>query len=119
MWFGIPQDRLAQICAVFKKHPSIKEVILYGSRAKGTFKNGSDIDLAFKGDQLDLNIINQIDNQIDDLLLPWSFDLSIYSRIENKDLIDHIDRIGIAIYRRNEPLPHNGKTTSAGPNSKL
>ena len=100
MPFGLPENTLKGICDVFKAYPQIKTVILYGSRAKGTYKPGSDIDLTLKGERLDLNILNRIDNQIDDLLLPWSFDLSIYSRIENKDLIDHIDRVGISIYQQ-------------------
>jgi len=100
MPFGIPANSLTQICAVFEKHTSVQTVILYGSRAKGNFKPGSDIDLTFKGDPLDLITLNRVDNELDDLLLPWMFDLSIYSHIENKDLIDHIDRMGISVYQR-------------------
>ena len=101
MSFGLSSDSLKQICAIFEKYPSVDTVILYGSRAKGNFKNGSDIDLTLKGSQMNQETLNRIDNELDDLLLPWMFDLSIYSNIENPDLIDHIDRVGIRIYQRN------------------
>ena len=105
MPFGLPSDSLKQICAVFEKHPSVDTVILYGSRAKGNFKNGSDIDLTFKGSQLNQETLNRIDDELDDLLLPWMFDLSIYSCIENTDLLDHVDRVGAPIYQRaSEPV---------------
>lgn len=100
MPFGLPDKATEAICSVFKRHQQIDTVILYGSRAKGTYKNGSDIDLTLKGDQIDQRTRNQIDDELDDLLLPWMFDLSIYSDIENPDLIAHIDRIGIPIYQR-------------------
>ncbi|NLJ78852.1 MAG: nucleotidyltransferase domain-containing protein, partial [Tissierellia bacterium] len=71
-----------------------------GSRAKGNYRNGSDIDLALLGKDLDLQYINRIHLDIDELYLPYKLDLVIYSRIENNDLIDHIDRVGIVIYER-------------------
>ena len=70
-----------------------------GSRAKGTYRPGSDIDLTLKGAGLNLKILNRISNELDELLLPYSFDVSIYSQIENRDLIDHIQRVGVVIYR--------------------
>lgn len=101
MPFGLPKETIEQICCVLKNHPQVETVLLYGSRAKGNYKNGSDIDLTFKGEDLNLSILNRIDNELDDLLLPWMFDLSIYSNIKTPDLIDHIDRVGIQIYQRN------------------
>ena len=74
------------------------KVILYGSRAKGNYKNGSDIDLCFFGKDLTKDIIYKIDLVLDDLLLPYSFDLSIYKDLENQELKDHIDRIGTVFY---------------------
>jgi predicted nucleotidyltransferase len=106
MPFGLPDEAVEAICSVFRRHPQIETVMLYGSRAKGNFKNGSDIDLTFKGNRLDQGILNRIDTELDNLLLPWMFDLSIYSTIENKDLIDHINRVGIPIYQR-DALPAN------------
>jgi predicted nucleotidyltransferase len=78
----------------------VDTVLLYGSRAKGTFKDGSDIDLTLKGSGLNLTVLNRIDNELDDLLLPWSFDLSLYAQIQSPELIEHIDRVGIDFYMR-------------------
>jgi predicted nucleotidyltransferase len=67
--------------------------VLYGSRAKGNYKNGSDIDLTLKGKNLNLLILGKIDEQLDDLLLPYTFDLSIYHQISNAELLNHMNRV--------------------------
>jgi predicted nucleotidyltransferase len=85
---------------VFKKYPSVEEAILYGSRAKETHKPGSDIDLALKGESLDLRTINSISLELEGLLLPYTFDLSIYHRINSPELIEHIHRVGKTLYKR-------------------
>lgn len=98
MKYGLNEQIIKQINSVFAHYPEVEQVILYGSRAKGTYKNGSDIDLTLKGNSLDLAIINKISNDIDDLLLPYSFDISIFSQISNADLVDHISRVGVVFY---------------------
>jgi predicted nucleotidyltransferase len=99
--FGIPEKSVGKICGIFAQHPEIDRVILYGSRAKGNFKPGSDIDLTLVGEKIGLDLLFQVDSEIDDLLLPWVIDLSIYFQIKNQDLINHIDRVGQLFYRRN------------------
>ncbi|MFQ5543922.1 MAG: nucleotidyltransferase domain-containing protein [Nitrospiria bacterium] len=98
MKFGLKEHTIEQINAVFSHYPEVEKVILYGSRAKGDFKNGSDIDLTLEGKNLSLSIVHKIGNDLDDLLLPYTFDLSIFNQIDNPDLIDHIKRIGIVFY---------------------
>lgn len=85
MKYGLNEQIIKQINSVFAHYPEVEQVILYGSRAKGTYKNGSDIDLTLKGNSLDLAIINKISSDIDDLLLPYSVDISIFSQISNAD----------------------------------
>jgi predicted nucleotidyltransferase len=75
-------------------HPEIEKAILFGSRAKGNYKPASDIDLTLVGDDLTLTIQQTIENELDDLLLPYKFDISIYHTISSKELLDHIERIG-------------------------
>ena len=104
MKYGLKQHTIAQINSVFACYPEIEQVILYGSRAKGTHKNGSDIDLTLKGHDLNLKAINQISNDLDELLLPYSFDLSIFSQISNADLIDRINRVGVVFYEANQSV---------------
>ena len=98
MNFGLDENVIKKIHRVFVAYPQISKVVIYGSRAMGNYENGSDIDLTFDGSGLTLEIINKIDIDLDDLLLPYSFDLSIYSHIENTDLIAHIERNGKVFY---------------------
>lgn len=97
MRFGLEENTINNIIAVFSGFPEVQEVILYGSRAKGNFKNGSDIDIVVKGDDVDLTVINNISLKLDDLYLPYTFDISVYSQIDNPGLLDHIDRVGIVL----------------------
>ncbi len=100
MEFGLEEKIITKINNVFKKYPQVFEVILYGSRAKGNFKNGSDVDLVLIGNRLDLSLLYKIRNEIDDLLLPYSFDISILNLITNENLLEHINRVGKIFYRK-------------------
>jgi len=84
----------------------VQQAILYGSRAKGNYKEGSDIDLVLIGNE-DLNdrLLARIDMEIDDLLLPYMVDLSILSHITDPDVIDHIRRVGVVFYSRDDNRP--------------
>jgi predicted nucleotidyltransferase len=101
MQFGLSDPVIEKIKDVFIKYPQIEKAILYGSRAKGNFKNGSDIDLTLSGAGLNLNLLYKIETEIDDLLLPYSFDLSILEQISNPGLVEHIARVGIVFYEKN------------------
>lgn len=92
---GLPQETIFKIKNVLKKYFQIERVILYGSRAKGNYKTGSDIDLTLIAPQMTLTELLKIENEIDDLLLPYKVDLSLFHKIDNPDLIDHIQRVGI------------------------
>lgn len=96
--FGLRDETIDKINIVFSKYLQIEKAVLYGSRAKGNFKNGSDIDITFFGKKLNQNILFKIEDEIDDLLLPYSFDLSIFENIENLKLKEHINRVGKVFY---------------------
>jgi len=100
MEYGLKDNVLNKVIDVFKNHKEIEKVIIYGSRAKGNFNNGSDIDLTFLGKDVTLKVLNKTSLELDDLLLPYIFDLSIFNHIKNPDLIDHINRIGKTIYKK-------------------
>lgn len=102
MKFGLSEDTILKINAVFENFPQIEKVIIYGSRAKGNYKNGSDIDLTLTGEDLNLTLINKIETEIDELLLPYTFDISIYHQLENPELISHIERVGKIFYKRSK-----------------
>ncbi|MBD2187944.1 nucleotidyltransferase domain-containing protein [Pseudanabaena mucicola] len=95
--FGLKESTIDKIIAVFAKYPQIHKVILYGSRAKGNYRKGSDIDLTVIG-EITYTDLAKIEDEIDDLFLPYTFDISIFSDIDNQDLIDHINRVGIVFY---------------------
>jgi predicted nucleotidyltransferase len=100
MKFGLKENTIMGIIDVFTSFPEVSNVVLYGSRAKGDFKNGSDIDLVLKGQQLNGYLLNKISLKLDDLYVPYTFDLSIYSDIDNIELLDHINRIGVSFYNK-------------------
>jgi len=95
--FGLKEATINQIISVFSQYSQIHKVLLYGSRAKGNYRNGSDIDLTLIGD-VSYSQLSGIEDKIDDLLLPYSFDISIFSDIDNPDLVDNINRIGVVFY---------------------
>lgn len=99
--YGLKTHTIQAIQSVFEKYPQVQKAILYGSRAKGTFRNGSDIDLTLVGgNDLNVSLLLKIENALEELLLPYKIDLSIFSKIENQELIDHINRIGIVFYEK-------------------
>ncbi len=103
MKYGLPDATIQKICAVLAKFPQVERAVLYGSRAKGDFKNGSDIDLTlYSGADLTLNGLSKIMDELDDLLLPYTIDLSIFHDISDPDVIEHIRRVGVTVYAKQE-----------------
>lgn len=95
MPFGLSDKSYNLIKNVFIFYPQIKEVIIFGSRAMGTEKNGSDIDLALKGNNIRLKDILNIHSDLDNLPLAYQYDLIDYSTIDNIALIEHINKYGV------------------------
>lgn len=98
--FGLSATTVKKICGIFSLHPLVQKAVLYGSRAKGNYKNGSDIDLTLFGMGLGVDELLTISDELDELLLPYSIDLSIFENIDNPSLRDHIERIGVPFYER-------------------
>lgn len=105
MRYGLSDATIQKICATLRRYPQVEQAILYGSRAKGNYKNGSDIDLTLCGSSdLALHLLYKILNDLDDLLLPYTIDLSIYDQIEDPDLIEHIQRVGVTLYEKEKVI---------------
>lgn len=83
---------------MFRRHPEVERAILYGSRAKGNYRAGSDIDLCLIGEKLTLTQRLKIENELDGLLLPYKIDLSLFRALDNPELVDHIRRVGAVFY---------------------
>ena len=98
---GLSQRSLDTLSRIFRKHESLKKVILYGSRAMGNYRNGSDIDITFdvEDDFTDLDLL-RICGELDESDLPYFVDCSIFSKIGNPELLDHIGRVGKVLYER-------------------
>jgi predicted nucleotidyltransferase len=96
----LKQKNISAIQDIFINFPEIDEVILYGSRAKGNYVNGSDIDLSLIGNNLTLHTLLKIEHQIDELYLPYQIDFSLFHRIENPALIEHIKRCGKVFFEK-------------------
>lgn len=96
---GLSKDIFDKMNAVFRNYKEIKSVLLYGSRAMGNFKPASDIDISIVGQEIDLTLQNEIEFALDDLMLPYKFDISIYNTVISPELIEHINRVGIQIYK--------------------
>ncbi len=92
--WGLPVSAVEALQAVFSRHPAIEQVLIYGSRAKGNFRPGSDIDLTICETGLDWAGFQQVEAEIEELNLPYKVDLSLLRQIENEDLLDHIKRLG-------------------------
>lgn len=96
---GLRPDELKRIRAVFRRAPDVAEVRLYGSRAKATCQPGSDIDLALVGVR-DLLRAEAIAEELEELPLPYRFDVKAYDAISYAPLREHIARVGVTLYRR-------------------
>ena len=102
--FGLPVTSVQALQSVLASHARVSRADIYGSRATGRFRPGSDIDISLRGDALTVAELNLIDREMDDLDLPYKVDLSIYHLIEDPALRDHIDRVGCALYEA-QPAP--------------
>lgn len=79
---------------------NIEKAVLYGSRAKGNFKKFSDIDITLIGPSLSRTDLLRLSASFNNSSLPYTADFSIFPKLKNEDLIDHINRQGIIIYEK-------------------
>jgi predicted nucleotidyltransferase len=106
---GLSENAAAQIRGALGRHPEVEKAVLYGSRAKGNYKPGSDVDLTLLGAGLTQTVLGQIQGDLEDGLLPYRFDLSILERITHDGLLDHIRRVGVVFYER-QPAPDQSRS---------
>jgi uncharacterized protein len=97
---GLNGKTVEAICEVFLQHPEIDRALLFGSRAKGTFRPGSDIDLALFGQNLTQKILNRLYEKLDDLPIPYGFSLVLFDKITDPAVAAHIDRVGSVFYEK-------------------
>jgi len=98
--YGLTAIEIENIQSIFSTFEEVSEVIIYGPRAKGYYRNNSDIDLTIKGDNLDLSSMYRMEEKLDDLMLPYKLNLSLVDKIENKDLHAHIQKRGLIFHKK-------------------
>ena len=94
---GLPDADSAAVLAVLMQQPGLEQVLLYGSRAMGRHHSGSDVDLCLVAPSFPLEDLLLLGARLDDLLLPWRFDLQLQHRIDYPGLLAHIERVGVAL----------------------
>ena len=95
--YGLSPKTIDKILNVLRSCDAVQKVILFGSRAKGNFKEGSDIDIALTGDRLNLDTLRKLEVKMDDLMLAYDVDLLIYNQIKEPELKNHIDQVGVVL----------------------
>jgi len=100
MNFGLSGKITSYIQDVLEKHSTVEQAVIFGSRAKGNFKTGSDIDLALSGQSLTADEGLRIQGEMEATPIPHKVDILIFSKITNPDLRDHIQRVGQIFFKK-------------------
>lgn len=100
--YGLRDDTVVKLREIFSSFDQVHKVILFGSRAKGDYHEGSDIDFAIIGDGIDLSLLHRIELETDRLYLPYQVDLIDYQHIMNEDLKAHIERVGKLFFEKEQ-----------------
>ena len=90
--FGLLDSDIKAIIQTLVKYPKVEHALIFGSRAKGNFRNGSDVDIALKGPGLDFDTLSQISYWLnEETNMPYKFDVLIYENLHEPNLKEHID----------------------------
>ena len=109
---GLLDRDIKYIIKALEQHDEIEKAIIFGSRAMGNYKKGSDVDIAIIGENVNRSIIYKLDDCLNEVYpLPYFFDIIQYNAITNENLINHIDNEGKVIYTKNKYLPLNKKAS--------
>lgn len=101
MNFGLKDSDLDYIKKTIEKFPEIEKAVIFGSRAMGNYKPGSDIDIGIYGENITFDTVSALHAMLEEMgPLPYFFDIVDCTHLTHKELKDHIDRVGIVIYKR-------------------
>lgn len=99
MSFGLNNSDLDYIISTMMKFPQIKKAAIFGSRAKGNYKPGSDIDIAIYGESINFDVLARLHSALEEESpMPYFFDIVDYTHSNHKELREHIERVGKVIY---------------------
>jgi len=101
MNFGLRDGDLDNIIATIQQFCEIEKAAIFGSRAKGNYKPGSDLDIAIWGDDISFSTISRLHAILEEESpMPYFFDIVDYSHLNHEELKSHIDRAGIVFFTR-------------------
>ena len=100
MKFGLSKETTQKINAIFEKYSEIEKVVVYGSRAKGNYREGSDIDITLMGNKLTHSLLLKIIGELEELKTPYLYDVSLFTELHSPDLESHIQRVGQIFYQK-------------------
>ncbi|MFZ4455158.1 MAG: nucleotidyltransferase family protein [Bacteroidales bacterium] len=100
--FGLKESDIQAILSVLADYAQVEQAFVFGSRAKGNYRPGSDVDIALKGLSITFSTIQEIGFRLnEESLMPYKFDILNYNTIQNEALKSHIDRVGTCFYTKN------------------
>ena len=112
--FGLRTEDIDKIAAEIETFPEIDQAAIFGSRAKGCHKRGSDVDLAIYGERVTLTTLASLGYRLqEEGPLPYFFDIVDYTHLGSAELKAHIDRVGRTIFRRNTEATKQSTPSSA------
>jgi predicted nucleotidyltransferase len=101
MKFGLAESDLVYIINAIKSFAEIEKAVIFGSRAKGNYKPGSDVDIAIYGEHITFDTVSALHFMLEEQgPLPYFFDIVDYSHLKHKGLKEHIDRVGKLIFKK-------------------
>ncbi len=96
--FGLTERDIITLKTIFKKYPEVKSVYIFGSRAKGNYKPGSDIDLAIMNEAVSARTLSNLNSDFSESSLPYTVDLVNFTSLKHPEFIAHIERVGLVFY---------------------
>jgi len=100
--YGLDISEVEALREIFMRHEPLEKAVIFGSRAKGNHREGSDVDIALTGPTMQFSDIVTLSLAIDELYLPFRVDLVLFNRIKEKALVSHIERVGKVIFEKEE-----------------
>jgi len=99
----LPVGKSADLGRCFGRYPEIHRAVLFGSRAMGTHRANSDIDLCLDAPELPFSDFLRLSSKLEELFFPYSLDLVLRHHIDNPEFLNHIERVGVTIYEAKQP----------------
>lgn len=113
--WGLSDTVLARVRAILAQEPRVEKAILFGSRAKGTHRAGSDIDVALVGAGLDVDALARLHRRFEESSIPYQVDLCWLAAVDHAALREHIERVGQVLYERTNPAEPSGQESGPCP----